>query len=167
MKALFFTFLFFIWGVSPTDAGQASSNASKMEDPSSSAGIKDRGSQEDRSDDEMPDILTVRDPFLPQLPKTQIMKTAVEADLRTRHNKPDKVEPRPVTEVPKPKESPVVLPVLRVQGIIWGTDKPEAIINDHVVGVGESILKAKVQTIYKDGIDILMDGKRFHVPMDQ
>ncbi len=55
-----------------------------------------------------------------------------------------------------------VLPIaLTVQGIIWGSDLPQAIINNKVVKVGETIDEAKVISIEKDSITVFVVNKQF------
>ena len=41
---------------------------------------------------------------------------------------------------------------LKVTGTVWGNDKPKAIINDKVVGIGDVVDDAKIINITKDGI---------------
>lgn len=41
---------------------------------------------------------------------------------------------------------------LDVTGIVWGTDKPKAIINDEVLGIGDLVEGAEILNISKEGI---------------
>lgn len=63
------------------------------------------------------------------------------------------------------EESKIELPALRVQGAVWGTDKPRAIINDEVVGRGDTISGAKILDINSDGIRFLYKGEEFLLPI--
>ena len=47
---------------------------------------------------------------------------------------------------------------LTVQGIIWGSNLPQAIINNKVVKVGDVLEGAEVTDINKDGVIILFAG---------
>ncbi len=47
---------------------------------------------------------------------------------------------------------------LKVQGIIWGGRIPQAIINNKVLTVGDSINGAKILSIEKNGITLIADG---------
>ena len=56
-----------------------------------------------------------------------------------------------------------VPPALKVQGIIWGGKFPQAIINDKVVKVGDTIEGAQITDIKKEGITCLFQGRQFNV----
>ncbi|MDO8662291.1 MAG: hypothetical protein Q7K98_03620 [Candidatus Omnitrophota bacterium] len=47
------------------------------------------------------------------------------------------------------------LPVLTVQGLIWGGIFPQAIINNKVVKVGDAIGEVKITEISKEGVTVL------------
>jgi len=47
---------------------------------------------------------------------------------------------------------------LKVQGIIWGGNFPQAIINNRVVTVGDTIEGAEILSIDKNGITLSSDG---------
>jgi hypothetical protein len=53
------------------------------------------------------------------------------------------------------------LPHLSVQGIVWGTQMPQAIINNTIVKIGESIAEAEVLDIRKEGVYLLYQGKQY------
>ena len=67
-----------------------------------------------------------RDPFKSYLPETDIGKSAATFS----------------REISK----------LNLTGVIWGGDLPQAIINDKVYGVGDSILGVKIMEINKTGV---------------
>jgi len=52
-------------------------------------------------------------------------------------------------------------PDLIVQGIIWGGRFPQAIINNKVLGVGDSIQGARIISIGKGGVTVLFGGNNF------
>ncbi len=72
------------------------------------------------------------------------------------------------SEINGPQETigtPDVLPMpLTVQGIIWGSNLLQAIINNKVVKVGETIDGAKVISIDKDFITVFAANKQFKLP---
>lgn len=70
----------------------------------------------------------------------------------------EKSKPAAVTSKPK------TLPALTVQGLIWNSDMPQAIINDQVVKLGDEISGAKIVKIAKDGITIQFQGELIFVP---
>lgn len=61
------------------------------------------------------------------------------------------------------EEEVVSLPSLSVQGMVWGVEPAKAIINDEVVGIGDTILDAQVLDIKKEGVYLLYKGKEFIV----
>lgn len=66
--------------------------------------------------------------------------------------------PGPVEAAAKP---PLPPPPLTVQGIIWGGNIPQAIINDKVVKVGDTIAEAKITDIGKEGIEVIFKDYTF------
>ncbi|MDD4900268.1 MAG: hypothetical protein PHT31_06170 [Candidatus Omnitrophica bacterium] len=73
--------------------------------------------------------------------------------------KPLKIEMEESVE----EEGPQTLPDLKIQGVVWGGSFPQAIINNKVVKVGETIDKAKVIDINKDGITVLFSGRKYNI----
>ena len=66
------------------------------------------------------------------------------------------VQPIPVPVAPEPKK--LELPEMKVSGIIYDTDKPQAIINGKVVGIGSDINGVLITGIQKGRIDARYDG---------
>jgi len=52
-------------------------------------------------------------------------------------------------------------PDLTIQGIIWGGRLTQAIINNKVLGVGDSIQGVKIIGIGKEGVTVLFGGRSF------
>lgn len=50
---------------------------------------------------------------------------------------------------------------LSVQGLIWGGNFPQAIINNKVYKVGDAIQEASISKIDKSGIIVLLGGKQY------
>lgn len=61
----------------------------------------------------------------------------------------------------KPKEGyrQIPMPGLDIQGLIWDSDKPQAIINNKVVKMGDYIEGVKVVNIRKDGVVVEYEGE--------
>jgi len=57
----------------------------------------------------------------------------------------------------------VVPPPLKLQGIIWGTDRPQVIINGTVLDKGDVIGGAKIIEIKKEGIDFIYKDRCFWI----
>jgi hypothetical protein len=55
------------------------------------------------------------------------------------------------------------LPDLKVQGIIWGGSFPQAIINNKVVKVGDTIDNARIIEINKDGIEVFYGNRQYNL----
>ena len=76
---------------------------------------------------------------------------------------------RKAAEKPPPKQGPVVeapvvapsidLSTLNLQGIFWGTDRPQAIINRRILSVGDTIEGAEISTISKEGVTLTFNGQ--------
>ena len=68
---------------------------------------------------------------------------------------------------PKPPEPvapppPIIersLPNVSISGIIWNSDRPQAIINGQIVDVGDTVMEIEITDIQKTGIDGLFDGR--------
>ncbi len=54
---------------------------------------------------------------------------------------------------------------LKVEGIVWNTDKPSAIIDGEVYHIGDLVSGAKIEGISKDGILVFFNGQNFLVNM--
>lgn len=74
---------------------------------------------------------------------------------------PFEVEKKDDLEMPPVED--ISLGHLKVQGMVWDTEMPQAIINDKVVKVGEVIEGAKILEITKECIYVLYDGKQYMV----
>jgi hypothetical protein len=108
----------------------------------------------------------LRDPFESQLPKPKPTvdkdKTANQAALtreqkrKQRQNANMKIQPK-VT--PKAEPTP---PAINISGLIWNSDRPQAIINGQVMDVGDMIGDAKIIKIKKSGIDYEFNGETLH-----
>ena len=55
----------------------------------------------------------------------------------------------------------VGLPHLEVQGMVWGSKIPQAIINNTVVTVGEAIEGAEIIDIRKEGVYVLYEERQY------
>lgn len=55
------------------------------------------------------------------------------------------------------------LPQLNITGLIWNTDRPQAVVNDNVLSVGDEIDGIKLLSVDKDGIMVKYKGFGFFV----
>jgi type II secretory pathway component PulC len=58
-------------------------------------------------------------------------------------------------------EAYVQPPTLTVQGLIWGSNMPQAIINNKVVKIGDIIEGARIVEIDKEGVEVSYKGRSF------
>ncbi len=61
----------------------------------------------------------------------------------------------------------IQVPSLVVNGLIWGGAFPQAIINNKVLKVGDTIEGARIKDINKDGVTMLFSGKKFSVSVSK
>ena len=72
----------------------------------------------------------------------------------------DTAAPRDSVNPLVPEVSP---PELKVQGIFWGGDFPQAIVNDKVVKVGDEVNGAQIVSIEKDIITVFFVNRQFKI----
>jgi len=105
------------------------------------------------------DNTSIDNPFEPKLPKPK---------------KPEKPD-RPKPQKPRAPRGPIIStkttetgtqtpqkperPALHVLGLIWNSDRPQAIINGRVVDIGDSISNVKIIAIRKNEIDVEFNGE--------
>lgn len=70
-------------------------------------------------------------------------------------------EPDEPAEVP---EVPVTPPEIIVDGIVSGGSVPQAVIQQKVVRVGDTISGARISKITKEGIEVVYEGESFVFP---
>ncbi|MCM8789801.1 MAG: hypothetical protein NC916_02105 [Candidatus Omnitrophica bacterium] len=64
--------------------------------------------------------------------------------------------------VPK-REEKLQLPQFQIQGIVWGGVFPQAIINNKVVKVGDSIEGCLIKDISKEGVTVDLEGFEYRL----
>ena len=111
------------------------------------------------------DLSSVKNPFEPQLPKKPVVveqpaKPQVE---HPRELPPASVPARAPFEAPRvtnqlENQNKMNLSSLVVSGLIWNSDRPQAIINNQVVDVGDEISGFKIKAIKKTGIKVEYNG---------
>ncbi len=94
--------------------------------------------------------LRFQNPFVSQLPKKPKPIETTE-----------KVTPK--TKIRKEIPEEIIPPSLTISGLIWDTKKPQAIVNDEVVSIGDSIDQAEILDISPTGISIRFMGKEFKI----
>ncbi len=61
----------------------------------------------------------------------------------------------------------VALPALKLQGILWGTRRPQAIINRRILSIGDTIEEARIVSIRKDGVTMSFGGQTFELTLPE
>jgi len=113
-------------------------------------------------DELIPESLPTREPFVSQLPDKPKPKPKQPVAIRAKPPKTFNTNTRRETLTPAPVQPPkaIQMPQLVISGIIWNTDKPQAIVNGQVVEEGDTVSKAKIIAINKDGIEVSFSGKK-------
>lgn len=83
----------------------------------------------------------------------------------------------PVIKIePKENEEPLVfvepektfdVSIYEVQGLIWATNKPKAIINNEIYSIGDKLGGADITKIDKEGVILIFDDKEYTVTTKQ
>ena len=111
------------------------------------------------------DSFVFKNPFIPMLPEPPdiIEEPVIERPI----DRAPAIETRaPREEPPKPPE-PVAPPQLNIAGIVWNTDRPQAIINDEVVDVGMTVNGAKIAKITRAGVEIEFKAQIFSIGLSE
>ncbi|MDD4982039.1 MAG: hypothetical protein PHS12_04705 [Candidatus Omnitrophica bacterium] len=88
--------------------------------------------------------------------KARGLRNPFQQPISSTEDKPEKTEEPIVAE-------PVSLPVLNVQGVIWQGNPKQAIINNKVMKVGDSLDNIDVIDISKEGVTVLYAGVQHHI----
>jgi hypothetical protein len=68
-----------------------------------------------------------------------------------------------IQEEPQAPAEPRPLPVLEVQGIIWGGNFPQAIINSKVLGIGDTIEGVRIIDINNSRVIVSFDRQKYNL----
>lgn len=112
--------------------------------------------------------ISVENPFKSQLPvkEEKIEETTATVEDNFEGNDDSKeeeeyfeaeAEAEPLMEIPLMPEQP--LPDIIISGIIWNSDRPQAIINGKIVDIGDTVQEIQIIGIQKAGIDGLFNGR--------
>jgi hypothetical protein len=111
-------------------------------------------------------LVDLKNPFLPPpVPKPPAPPVVVVPPTPTVVHAP--VKP-PVVHGPPPLPKPVDISALRLSlsGIVWGA-VPQAIIDEQIVSVGDTVEGGKITAISQKGVEILYKGTKINVSMDE
>jgi len=113
--------------------------------------------KEDAAEEEF-NVRDFRNPFLTWLPLAIFQKAeGPEADIAVITE-----DAEGFIETIMPEEE-IIPPDLIIQGLIWNTDFPQAIVNNTIVTVGDIIDEAEILDINREGIMIKYKEKEFPI----
>lgn len=127
-------------------------------------------------DDFLKDLETMKDPFKSQLPppKVVVPPMAVLQSNNGRHESvpvnlakpagdpsdPSRMIPRVQPNTgPKPQES------ITIKGIVWNTGAPQAIVNDKIVHLGDTVNGMEIISIRQNGVEFSNNGVKVLIKM--
>lgn len=116
------------------------------------------------------EMLSARDPFTPQVPQEEVRAQRVEPIKPVVVDEPVVLAPPPAVQepsvsMPRPRDvtrPPRILdplPDINIAGVVWNTDRPQAIINGQIIGIGDTVSGVKILDIKKMGITVLFQGR--------
>ena len=102
-------------------------------------------------------------PQLPKKPKKEIIKETNYTIEGHQQRASVRTSPSPQPEVrqeriPQPRQPTTTLN-LNITGLVWNSERPQAIINDQVVSVGDTINDMKIVKIGKTGVEVSYQGE--------
>ncbi len=102
-------------------------------------------------------LTDLKNPFVSLMPKASVAQPTPQPS------------PVPVPETPMaaPAAEETIPSDLKINGIVWGGDRPQAIINGQVVSIGDTIQEAKVIAITKQGVAVRYKSKKITLTVDQ
>ncbi len=106
----------------------------------------------------------ILNPFHPRLPKQpkEIIRSALDPLLPSQpYHGANPELPQTNSQTSEPRATAV--PKFVINGIIWNTDHPQAIINGHVLSVGDMIEEATIINIHKSQIEMKLNGKPLNI----
>jgi len=92
----------------------------------------------------------LRDPLKSFLPQPPTSRDAARSQIGT----PDVSAPPVGPAMPKPLQRPT----LNIQGLIWGGPRPQAIINNHVYSVDDTVAGGTITSISPRGVELDYHG---------
>jgi len=76
---------------------------------------------------------------------------------------PFKEEKIEIKEEPQVEIETKPLPALQIQGIVWGGSLLQAIINNKVVRVGDTIEEVRITDINKNGVTVFFENRQYNL----
>ena len=117
---------------------------------------------------DLSDLDSLRNPFVPQFPETKtpwpskVPLAPVTAPLETSVSPVVEQPAAPVTlpnSFTPPEQKEILPPSMNIYGLIWNTNRPQAIVNNQIVQVGDKIENWTIDKIDQNGLEISGYGK--------
>ena len=102
-------------------------------------------------------VKSIKDPFIPQLPVAPIVKSQQNSSQYPGNAVSASASGNQMNNAPPPVE--VRPPVITISGLVWNTDRPQAIVNNQIVEIGDKINEWTIVTIHEEGIEIVYKDK--------
>ncbi len=140
---------------STLETGVVSSNEQKLRAPEESARQKLDSSVPAPEPASLEQPIT-RDPFVLPAALTEVLRQKTLAKEEERRRK---------ALQPPPPSVPIQPPNLKLQGILWGTARPQAIINRKIVSVGDAIENAEILSVSREGVVVSFNGQQYQLKL--
>ena len=103
-------------------------------------------------------LATLKDPFIPQLPKPQ--EETPQKDTPP-PDEPPKLEIFTDTDEPEKPRPKIRKPDFEISGMVWNTDHPQAIMDDEIINIGDRLGQWTIEQIGPAGVEIIYKDTKF------
>ncbi|MBF0384666.1 MAG: hypothetical protein HQL27_02225 [Candidatus Omnitrophica bacterium] len=105
-----------------------------------------------------PEKFKISNPFEAQFQEI----TSVENKLKEK--KPKMIKNPEQAKKTKEEDKPLSPPKITITGLIWNSEKPQAIANGQIVNIGDYIEECEILDINKDGLEIQFMTNSIQIP---
>lgn len=111
------------------------------------------------------DFSSIRDPFRSQLPQKKAHVIDEVGTIPDAGNTDQQETGEVVLAIPTIVENieEINLPEVSISGVVWNTNRPQAIINGTVVNVGDQLTEITIVAIQKEQINVRYQGIDFTI----
>ena len=99
-------------------------------------------------------VSNLKNPFIPQFPPKTVPAPVVAPPIENKQE----FQPLPPPVVYEPP--PPTPPELKMSGLVWNTNKPQAIVNGQVVGIGDMVQEWEITAISQKGIEVQKENHK-------
>jgi len=114
------------------------------------------------------ELASIRNPFVNQLPLPPVVVPPMKPPMDETQNIETPAQPfTPPGPTPNPDSAKPAVeirpPDIEIQGLVWDSQRPQAIIGNEVYGIGDLVRDMKILSIKKNGLQVLFQDKEFFV----